>query len=566
MRFRALPSASLLLLLTAPAAWAQWADDGVPISINLQQQRGPQIVSDGANGALIAWEDMRSGDGDIYVQKLDSSGFPMWTAGGAPVCTSVGHQQDVAMVSDGAGGAIVIWVDYRDETNGGDVYCRRIDANGTPLWTADGVPLSVGLEAQTTVKAIEDGAGGAIVTWRDFRNGIDYDVYAQRVDASGVVQWAANGVAIATEAGNQNIPGITTDGAGGAIIAYSDARVSTNVNIYAQRVSAAGIPQWTDDGVALCTAAGTQRNAVLVPAPFGGAIVTWWDQRSGNFDIYAQHVSSSGAVQWTPDGVAVCTAAGDQIIAIVDESGNGGVLISWIDRRSGTDDHAYAQFVNSAGLPKWTADGVRLCNASGDQVPFAIGRDGAGGAVVMWGDTRNGGGIDFNYDVYASRINGTGTPMWAPDGVLVCDAPNEQQDGQLLPDGTGGAFMTWIDNRADQYDVYAQRILSTGIVPIITTAVTARTPALHAGDVYPNPFAGSAWLDVELEAEAPVSIDVFDVAGRLVRATASHESAGARRFVFDGRDHAGRLLASGVYFYRIRANGATITRKMVIAR
>lgn len=67
-------------------------------------------------------------------------------------------------------------------------------------------------------------------------------------------------------------------------------------------------------------------------------------------------------------------------------------------------------------------------------------------------------------------------------------------------------------------------------------------------------------------AEAIVNIDVFDVTGRLVRATTSRESAGAQRFGFDGRDHAGRMLPSGVYFYRVKANGETITRKMVIAR
>jgi hypothetical protein len=35
---------------------------------------------------------------------------------------------------------------------------------------------------------------------------------------------------------------------------------------------------------------------------------------------------------------------------------------------------------------------------------------------------------------------------------------------------------------------------------------------------------------------------------------------------FDGRDDAGRLLPSGVYFYRVHANGTTVSRKMVIAR
>ena len=70
--------------------------------------------------------------------------------------------------------------------------------------------------------------------------------------------------------------------------------------------------QWTADGVALCTAANDQINPQIVSDGSGGAIITWQDYRGGNYDIYAQRVNASGAVQWTADGVAVCTAAYDQ--------------------------------------------------------------------------------------------------------------------------------------------------------------------------------------------------------------------------------------------------------------
>ena len=61
-------------------------------------------------------------------------------------------------------------------------------------------------------------------------------------------------------------------------------------DIYAQRVNAAGSPQWTADGVALCTAANDQRDPTIVSDGAGGAIVTWDDRRNGGYDIYAQHV------------------------------------------------------------------------------------------------------------------------------------------------------------------------------------------------------------------------------------------------------------------------------------
>ncbi|MDI6808208.1 MAG: hypothetical protein QME66_04385 [Candidatus Eisenbacteria bacterium] len=79
----------------------------------------------------------------------------------------------------------------------------------TPICTASG--------GQTDPKIIGDGAGGAIITWYDNRSG-SYDIYAQRINASGIVQWTANGVVICTAATYQFNPTIASDGSGGAII------------------------------------------------------------------------------------------------------------------------------------------------------------------------------------------------------------------------------------------------------------------------------------------------------------------------------------------------------------
>jgi len=61
-----------------------------------------------------------------------------------------------------------------------------------------------------------DGAGGAIITWSDLRSGTDSDIYAQHVLASGLVDpgWPVDGRAICTAAGDQSSPAIVSDGAG----------------------------------------------------------------------------------------------------------------------------------------------------------------------------------------------------------------------------------------------------------------------------------------------------------------------------------------------------------------
>ena len=89
--------------------------------------------------------------------------------------------------------------------------------------------------------------------------------------------------------------------------------------------------------------------------------------------------------------------------------------------------------------------------------------------------------------------------------------------------------------------------------------------ALHPN--HPNPFNPSTTIRYELAAAGDVRLRVFDAAGRLVRTLVdAREGAGAHDVVFDGRDDAGRPMASGVYFYRLDAGSATQTRKMVLLK
>jgi hypothetical protein len=82
----------------------------------------------------------------------------------------------------------------------------------------------------------------------------------------------------------------------------------------------------------------------------------------------------------------------------------------------------------------------------------------------------------------------------------------------------------------------------------------------------PNPFGASTELRIGLPSDGEVSIEVFDVAGRLVARRTIALPAGWRSVRFDGRDDGGQVLPSGVYFYRVRAAGSTLTKKMVIQR
>ena len=433
-----------------------WAPNGTIISTASGNQYDPQICSDGAGGAIITWQDYRSGSGaDIYAQKIDSSGNVQWTADGVAVCTASDSQYRPQICSDGAGGAIITWQDRRSGSND-DIYAQRINSSGNVQWAADGVAISTAGYTQWYPQICNDGAGGAIITWWDRRSGLDYDIYAQKIDSSGNVQWAADGIAICTASGNQYDPQICSDGAGGAIITWQDYRSGSGADIYAQKIDSSGNVQWTADGVAVCTASDSQYRPQICSDGAGGAIITWDDYRSGsNDDIYAQRINSSGNVQWTSNGVAICTASNSQEYPKICDDGAGGAIITWYDYRSGSNYDIYAQRIDSSGNVQWTADGVGICTASYKQYMPEICSVGVGGAIITWYDNRSGSG----YDIYAQEINSSGNVQWTADGVAICTASNSQEYPKICDDGAGGAIITWYDYRSgSNYDIYAQKI------------------------------------------------------------------------------------------------------------
>lgn len=73
---------------------------------------------------------------------------------------------------------------------------------------------------QNTTTSVSDGSGGAIITWLSTGSGANNEIYAQRVNASGVVQWTINGVPISLAASEKNNLSIISDSAGGAIIVW----------------------------------------------------------------------------------------------------------------------------------------------------------------------------------------------------------------------------------------------------------------------------------------------------------------------------------------------------------
>ena len=76
------------------------ASENTPIAIAYQGQFAPRGVSDGVGGTVVIWEDFRTGkDWDVYAQRLNLDGLPLWAE---ERCADLREKTGSAMAADGA--------------------------------------------------------------------------------------------------------------------------------------------------------------------------------------------------------------------------------------------------------------------------------------------------------------------------------------------------------------------------------------------------------------------------------------------------------------------------------
>ena len=101
----------------------------------------------------------------------------------------------------------------------------------------------------------------------------------------------------------------------------------------------------------------------------------------------------------------------------------------------------------------------------------------------------------------------------------------------------------------------------------VTTGPAAEPIRLALRQNAPNPFTGETSVRFAVPELGPVSLEIFDVAGRRVARLVDRTlPAGSHTVTWDGRDAGGARVASGVYLYRLTAAGESLSKEMVLRK
>ncbi|UCG69478.1 MAG: FG-GAP repeat protein, partial [Thermoplasmata archaeon] len=197
----------------------------------------------------------------------------------------------------------------------------------------------------------------------------------------------------------------------------------------------------------------------VVIDPSGNPVFVWVGNDGGDINIYAMKLDSDGNSLWGPSDVKVNqNSTNVRNYPAVDIDSDGNIFVVWQDNRRANRD-IYAQKLDPSGTVLWPSDVmVHQDFPNQNQYDPDVAVDSNGNAIIVWRDYR---GPDS--EIYAQKLDPSGAAVWSTSDVQVNQEPDDYQTlPKVVVDPSDNAIVTWEDDRFSDTNVYAQKLNSTG--------------------------------------------------------------------------------------------------------
>ncbi len=419
-------------------------------------QRRPSVAADDS-GFVIAWQDGRNGQADIYAQRYSPTGSAL---GGNFLVNDDGldYDQRYPSVAANDSGFMIAWCDNR--SGGDDIYAQLFRANGATLGgnflvNDDGPGNYQYIDGASNVAASDS---GFVISWADYRRSSYGDIYAQRYDAAGLAV-GSNFLVNDTDSIYCSYPSTAANHSGFAVVWY-DTRYNPGgyYDILCQRYDAAGATMGDNFMVNNDTGTADQRHASAAMDRNGRSLVVWYDMRNDDGtnntrDIYGQRYDADG----NPVGAnfivndttgAIRRYGYDPKAAFLP---GGWFVVAWYGPDYSGVTQIYAQLFDSAGAP---LGGNFTVSEGGINQYYQDVAATDSGFMIIWQDYRNS-----SWDIYAQLYNRNGDTIGGNFRV------DDGSSGALYPriaSNDGGYVVVWYDFRNGDADIYAQMYGASG--------------------------------------------------------------------------------------------------------
>jgi hypothetical protein len=271
-----------------------WAVKRVNSDNSNAEQIKPQIAMSenfGTATTVVVWQDNRSGDYDIYAQSLDYDGNRLWN-GGSDFLISASSTNEVSpqVMIDSSDSIYFTWTNENVFTK--EIYIQKYDFYGNNIWPSPKLLAGTVFDAYEP-KLVLDSSDNIYLVYTEYAIGTK-NVYIAKFDSDANKIWE-NQANLEELSEDQFSPSI---GIGNAevYVAWTDKR-NVNYDIYAQKFDLNGNVQWAGDlRINITIGSSTEDYSALLVNSSGEPWSVWQDSRNGNNDIYATKFTDPGVV------------------------------------------------------------------------------------------------------------------------------------------------------------------------------------------------------------------------------------------------------------------------------
>lgn len=367
---------------------AQWDNPGIVLPKGgggFAHTRNARLISDKQGNYIVIFY---QSDG-LWAQKLDSDGHFLWPDDGIRLTSDPAYQ--IKAISDGTGGAIIMWADS-DSWEGDNIFLQRVDDNGNLLWDAD-IPMAFGRYGNID----SDSSGGTLMIWEENHT----NVFTQRFGASGEPLWG-EGLLLTDDVNQYSKFDIISDGNGGAVAVWEQ-----NSHLYTQVIDATG----EMDSERRATIASLYSPRIISDGSTGYLVFG-----THSHAIYVLRLDAAGSVVSLRRKIV---DSNERLTYEVIADGSGGaVIVFWNGVITGVPQYLHAQRLDATFELLWGEDGIRVSYAfsywAGYKTAARISLDGEGGFFISWAA---GSSIRGKTSSYIQHIDADGNLLWGKSRI-----------------------------------------------------------------------------------------------------------------------------------------------------
>ncbi len=323
---------------------------------------------------------------------------------------------------------------------------------------------------QVLSKIVPTSDGGCFISWFDQRSG-GYSMYLQRLDYQGVPQFEDDGILVSSQPQMSWLVdySMAVDGSDNAILTFSDERnASGELDVSAYMISSSGDFLWGVDGICLSdpSVPGFEPNPVVAVTGEGNCVFAW-GRSDDTACLVFQKLSPTGEKLWGDYGIVMTSASSDLSSPEIIPAGQDSVIVLWKNSTGSypmTVTHLYADMLDVDGVGTWGDSPVLVYN-TGAITPWTfpgMREDGAGGALCYWYDSPSVN----SFDVWVQHLDSEGINLFPFNGAQASTNSSDRlhMNPSALMNSAGECFAFWVESDGNQnnYGVYGQKFSGTG--------------------------------------------------------------------------------------------------------